>query len=114
MPGTAVAFKNGLPAAVFERQGKVLRLPETEKLQGGEAQGGEVQDAVSGDSIPAEGILQGDVMYEALALFAEEFRRGRIFPGRKRILVKEYPACAAQALAAGGFIHEMQDYVLYR
>lgn len=109
VPGTAVAFKDGLPAAVFERQGKVLRLPGTEELQGGEA-----PDAVFGDSIPAGSILQRDVLYEALALFAEEFRRGRIFPGRKRILVKEYPACAAQALAAGGFMHEMQDYVLYR
>ena len=48
------------------------------------------------------------------ALFAEEFHGGRIFPGRKRISVKEYPGRAAEALAAGGFLHEMQDYVLYR
>ncbi|MBD5527216.1 MAG: DEAD/DEAH box helicase [Lachnospiraceae bacterium] len=109
VPGTAVAFKGGLPIMVFERQGKVLRLLGTEKRQGGEG-----QDAISGDNIPAEAILQGDVLYEALALFAEEFRCGRIFPGKKRISVKEYPTCAAQALAAGGFTHEIQDYVLYR
>lgn len=94
VPGTAVAFRDGLPAAVFERQGKVLRLLGTEKRQSGE--------------------VQEDVLYEALSLFAEEFRRGRIFSGKKRITVKEYPAWAAQALAAGGFTHEIQDYVLYR
>lgn len=119
VPGTAVAFKNGLPAAVFERQGKVLRLPGTEELQGGEAQDsvpreGVLQESIQPENIQQESILKASVLYEALALFAEEFRRGRIFPGRKRILVKEYPACAAQALAAGGFMHEMQDYVLYR
>ena len=58
--------------------------------------------------------MQEDVLCESLALFAEEFRRGRIFPGKKRISVKEYPKWAAEALAAGGFIHEIQDYVLYR
>ena len=109
VPGTAVAFKDGLPVMVFERQGKVLRLLGTEKRQGGEG-----QNAISGDNIPEESILQGDVLYETLALFAEEFRCGRIFPGKKRISVKEYPAWAAQALAAGGFMHEIQDYVLYR
>ncbi|MDE5951027.1 MAG: DEAD/DEAH box helicase, partial [Acetatifactor sp.] len=109
VPGTAVAFKDGLPVMIFERQGKVLRLLGTEKRQGGEG-----QNAISGDNIPEESILQGDVLYETLALFAEEFRCGRIFPGKKRISVKEYPAWAVQALAAGGFMHEIQDYVLYR
>lgn len=89
VPGTVVAFRDGLPAAAFERQGKALRLLGTERGQ-------------------------EDILCEALVLFAEEFRRGRIFPGKKRISVKEYPAQAAQALAAGGFLHEIQDYVLYR
>lgn len=119
VPGTAVAFKNGRPVVVFERQGKVLRLPGTEELQGGEVQNsvpgeGVLQESILPENIRQESILQADVLCEALALFAQEFRRGRIFPGRKRILVKEYPACAAQALAAGGFMHEIQDYVLYR
>ncbi|MDE7225140.1 MAG: DEAD/DEAH box helicase, partial [Acetatifactor sp.] len=94
VPGTVVAFWNGLPAAVFERQGKALRLLGTEGRQGGELQ---------------EGVLD-----KALVLFAEEFRQGRIFPGKKRISVKEYPSQASQALAASGFLHEIQDYVLYR
>ena len=85
VPGTVTAFKDGLPIAVFERQGKALRLLGTEER-----------------------------LCEPLALFAEEFRHGRIFPGKKRISVKEYPKWAAEALAAGGFIHEIQDYVLYR
>ncbi|MDE5892070.1 MAG: DEAD/DEAH box helicase [Acetatifactor sp.] len=104
VPGTAVVFRDGLPVAVFERQGKVLRLLGTEKRQCDEVQ----------DSVPGEGDLQADVLCEALALFAEEYRRGRIFPGKKRISVKEYPKQAAQALAASGFLHEIQDYALYR
>lgn len=84
VPGTAVAFRGGLPIMVFERQGKTLRCFGEEGQQ------------------------------EALKAFAEEFRSGRIFPGKKRISVKEYPDRAASALSAGGFIREMQDYVLYR
>lgn len=89
VPGTAVAFRDGLPAVVFERQGKVLRCFDT----------GEGQE---------------DGSREILRLFVEEFQRGRIFPGKKRIVVKEYPAQAADALAESGFLHEIQDYVLYR
>ena len=119
MPGTAVAFRNGLPVAVFERQGKVLRLPGTEKRQGNEFQDGVpvdgvLQESILQENILPESILQADVLCEALALFAEEFRRGRIFSGKKRISVKEYPKQAAEALAVGGFLHEIQDYVLYR
>lgn len=82
--GTAAAFRGGVPEAAFERQGKTLRILET-------------RDAG-----------------ETLGLFAEEFRRGRIFPGKKRIVVKEYPAEAAEALKQSGFSREMQDYCLYR
>lgn len=89
VPGTAAAFRDGLPVAVFERQGKVLRLLGADKGQ-------------------------GEALHEVLALFAEEFRRGRIFPGKKRISVKEYPSQAAEGLAAAGFLREIQDYVLYR
>ena len=49
-----------------------------------------------------------------LERFAEAFRGKRLFAGIKRVVVKEYPAEAATALAAAGFIREMQDYVLYR
>ena len=39
---------------------------------------------------------------------AEEFRRGRILNGKKRIVVKEYPAEVAAALEESGFLREMQ------
>lgn len=82
--GTAAAFRGGIPEVTFERQGKTLRI---------------LEDRDAG---------------ETLGLFAEEFRRGRIFPGKKRIVVKEYPAEAAEALKQSGFSREMQDYCLYR
>ena len=84
LPGTAVAFRGGLPIALFEKQGKVFRCFEEQSQE------------------------------EVIFLFAEEYRRGQIFSGRKRIVVKEYPASAGEAFAKSGFIREMQDYVLYR
>ena len=84
VPGTAAAFRNGLPAALFERQGKVLRAFDAECLK------------------------------DVLCLFVEEFQKGRIYAGRKRIVVTEYPKEAAEALSESGFRCEMQDYVLYR
>ncbi len=84
VPGSAAAFRNGIPAAVFERQGKTLRVFALEGLS------------------------------ELIALFAEEYRKGRLYAGRKRIVVTDYPKEAAQALAGSGFMKEMQDYVLYR
>ena len=69
----------------------------------------ETQCGRAGDSMAPQESLE-----EILSLFAEEFRRGRIFSGRKRVSVKEYPARAAEALSGSGFVHEVQDYVLYR
>ena len=87
VPGTAVAVKAGVPEAVFERQGKTLRIfGKWEEMTG----------------------------KQMLERFAEAFRGKRLFAGIKRVVVKEYPAEAAAALAAAGFIREMQDYVLYR
>ncbi len=83
VPGTAVACYGGLPVAVMERQGKVLQIWE-ETLQ-----------------------------EECLWLFAEKFKQGSIFAGSKRIVVKEYPDAATEALRQAGFRKEMQDYVLY-
>ncbi|MDE6901205.1 MAG: hypothetical protein K2P22_00485, partial [Lachnospiraceae bacterium] len=80
----AVALCGGLPVALFEKQGKVLRLFDPACLQ------------------------------EALPLFAESYRQGRIFAGKKRIVVKEYPADAAPLFTACGFIKEALDYTLYR
>ena len=84
VPGTVIAFRGGLPTMLFERQGKTLR------------------------------IFEGAELKNTLSLFAGDFRRGRIFSGKKRIVVKEYLAEAVAALEESGFLREMQDYVLYR
>lgn len=84
VPGTVVCFRGGEAVTLFERQGRNLRVLEPEWLA------------------------------ESLSLFGEEYKRGRIYPGKKRIVVKDYPREAEAALAAGGFLKEMQDYVLYR
>ena len=84
VPGTAVACYGGLAAAVFERQGKQLRVFE---------------ETLTNPCVEA---------------FAAAYQKGKIFPGLKRIVVKEYPKIAADALAEAGFHREMQDYVLYR
>ncbi len=82
--GNAVALRAGIPIAVFERQGKVLRVFDEEYIS------------------------------EAIETFAEDYSRKRIFSTQNRITVKQYPKEAAEALSKAGFIHEMQDYVLYR
>ncbi len=84
IPGNVIAFFGGIPVAVFERQGRILRIFE-EKVQ-----------------------------KECLKLFAEDFKEGRLFSPVKRIVVKEYPETAKEALVHAGFQKEMQDYVLYR
>ncbi|MDE5679635.1 MAG: DEAD/DEAH box helicase, partial [Lachnospiraceae bacterium] len=84
VPGSAVACFGGLPVMVMEKQGKALRI--------------------------------WDEAYQeaCLALLAEEYKCGRIFPMQKRIVVKEYPDTAKEALKKAGFLKEMQDYVLYK
>lgn len=84
VPGSMVAIRNGLPVAVFERQGKTLRIFEEEGLG------------------------------ELLQLFAKDFSKRRIYPDLNRIVVKQYPGEAGTALAEAGFRRELQDYVLYR
>ncbi len=84
VPGTAVACYGGLPVTVLERQGKKLRVFEEQYLT------------------------------ESLTLFAEEYKKEKLFPSLRRIVIKEYPETAADALKHAGFVHEIQDYVLYR
>lgn len=84
VPGTAVALKAGVPIMVLERQGKVLRLLENMEPS------------------------------EALQKFVDAFREKTIFPEKKRLIVKEYPAHIGEALGKAGFIRELMDYVLYR
>jgi ATP-dependent Lhr-like helicase len=82
--GTEVALMEGRPVALFERQGSVLRVFDEESLE----------SAFSG--------------------LVKAFKADKIFSGRNRLVVKEYPACAKEALEQAGFMKEMQDYVLYR
>lgn len=82
--GNAVACFGGIPVAVMERQGKTLRIFDEDRKE------------------------------ECLKLFAEEYRRGKLFPALKRIVVKEYPGTAEAALVNAGFQREMQDYALYK
>ena len=88
VPGTVVACMGGNPIAVMERQGKALRVLEAD--------------------------LQAETLEECFRIFAEEFKRGNIFPAVKRIVVKEYPDMAADVLKHAGFMKEMQDWVLYK
>ena len=88
VPGTAVACLGGKPVAVMERQGKVLRIVETD--------------------------LPEKTLEECFKLFAEEFKRGSIFSAVKRVVVKEYDDTVREALGKAGFMKEMQDYVLYK
>ncbi len=82
--GTVVALRGGLPMMLFERQGKVLRIFDTEGSE------------------------------YALRLFVQEYRAKRIYSAKKRIVVKDYPSEIDKTLSAAGFDREMQDYVLYR
>lgn len=51
--------------------------------------------------------------WEALACFANAFRSGRIFAGRKRVCVTAYPQSAGPIMRKAGFTPEALDYVLY-
>ena len=82
--GSTAALKGGMPTAVFERQGAVLRVFEPESLG------------------------------EVLNLFVQEYKSGRIFAGKKRVLVKDYPPEAEKWLVESGFGREVQGYSLYR
>jgi ATP-dependent Lhr-like helicase len=84
IPGTAVALRSGVPAAVFERQGHVLRVFNDEALD------------------------------EMLRAFVLDYNRRRLFSHALRLTLKEYPPEAQDALKSAGFVREMQDYVLYR
>ena len=82
--GTVVALYQGEIIAIFEKQGKVLRVMEQTQL------------------------------LKALILFKEDFLQKRIYNGLTRVVLKEYPLEVAQLLKEAGFMKEMMDYVLYR
>ncbi|MDF2541711.1 MAG: hypothetical protein K0S47_1429 [Herbinix sp.] len=82
--GTAVALKAGVPIAVFERQGKLLRVFDPTSLE------------------------------EAMLVFKQDYDRQRIYSMVSRVVVKQYPQEAISAMAKSGFVREIQDYTLYR
>ena len=82
--GTAVALKAGKLAAVMERQGRVLRICDAEDMK------------------------------EVMAEFVRAFKQGAIYPEQKRLVLKEDPAEAAEALQHAGYMREMKDYVIYK
>ena len=82
--GTAVALKAGNLAAVMERQGRVLRIYDVNDMK------------------------------EVMAEFVRAFKQGAIYPEQKRLVLKEYPAEAAEALQHAGYMREMKDYVVYK
>lgn len=82
--GTIVALQSGIPIAVLERQGKILRVFDTESLE------------------------------EAIDSLVIDYERRCFYPETNRIVIKEYPEVAEKALKRAGFLKEIKDYVLYR
>ncbi|MDR2560115.1 MAG: DEAD/DEAH box helicase [Oscillospiraceae bacterium] len=82
--GTAVVLKAGVPVALLEKQGRVLRVFEPEFAA------------------------------EAVAAFAGDFKKGFIFPNLKRLIIKQYPKEAESALKSAGFMSQMLDFALYK
>ncbi|MCL2052805.1 MAG: DEAD/DEAH box helicase [Lachnospiraceae bacterium] len=83
--GTAVALLNGVPQVVLERQGKTLKL------------------------LNSQPIPLAKIMAELILLMKQK----KIFPDKKRLVIKEYPPWAGQILKEAGFHKEMLDYVWY-
>lgn len=79
-----VTLSFGLPVAVFERQGKVLR------------------------------VFDASLLFKVMCIFAKDFSRRRVFVSLNRLIVKEYSLEAIDSLVQAGFKKEMQDYVLFR
>lgn len=51
---------------------------------------------------------------DALFAFAASFQQGRVFHGRTRVIVKQYPKEMEQAMIAAGFQRQMLDYELFK
>jgi ATP-dependent Lhr-like helicase len=82
--GTAVALRGGLPVALFEKSGAVLRLFNPDNVQ------------------------------DILNAFIQAYTAKKIFPDKKRLTVKQYPPQTEAALQAAGFKRVMMDYVAYQ
>jgi ATP-dependent Lhr-like helicase len=82
--GTVAVLKAGVPVALLEKQGQVLRIFEPE------------------------------LTAEIVAALAEDFKKGAIFPNLNRLIIKQYPSNAAPALKAAGFLSQMLDFALFK
>lgn len=82
--GTYVVLRGGDPIAVFERQGKTLR------------------------------VFREECIKEALKEFAQGFEQKSLYRTLTKVTVKQYPKEAEQSLKEAGFLKEITDYVLYR
>ncbi|MDR0917391.1 MAG: DEAD/DEAH box helicase [Oscillospiraceae bacterium] len=82
--GTVAALKNGVPVAVLERRGAVLR------------------------------VFDGADVTETLTALVRTFKARRVLPDVTRLNVKTYPAEYVDALTAAGFTRVMNDFELYR
>ncbi|MDR1538349.1 MAG: DEAD/DEAH box helicase [Clostridiales bacterium] len=84
LPGTCVALQAGAPSALFENKGQTLRVLDYSRLS------------------------------ETLRLFAQEYKARRLYAQITRIIVKQYPEDAKNALESAGFSRSAQDYVIYQ
>jgi ATP-dependent Lhr-like helicase len=82
--GTIAVLKAGVPVALLEKQGQILRVFEPE------------------------------LTAEIVSVLAEDFKKGLIFPNLKRLIIKQYPKEAEAALKSAGFSGQMLEFVLYR
>ncbi|MDE7322578.1 MAG: DEAD/DEAH box helicase [Lachnospiraceae bacterium] len=89
VPGSIVACYGGTPIVVMERQGNTVRILD-------------------------ESLENEKLMEECLRIFVEDYRKAKLYPDTKRIVVKNYPDFVKAALTRAGFFREMQDYVIYR
>jgi ATP-dependent Lhr-like helicase len=83
VPGTIVCLCGGRPVAVLERQGRRLR------------------------------VFDPEFTLEAISAFVRDFSARRVLPADGRVVIKEYPAEAEEALSAAGFDRVVSDYILY-
>ncbi|MCL2108844.1 MAG: DEAD/DEAH box helicase [Oscillospiraceae bacterium] len=82
--GTIAALCGGVPVALLEKQGQVLRVFDEELTE------------------------------KAVFAFAECYKKGLILPNLKRLVVKEYPREAEGALKGAGFMRLMLEWGLFR
>ena len=84
VPGTTVCLLDGRPVAVLEQGGRKLRLLEAECAE------------------------------TALSSLSMAFRRGCIYSGKDRLILREGCAGLDAALESAGFVREALDWVLWR